>query len=175
MNGILSMYRVIRSIPCLSGYKFQGFPRIITSISSYFNSCLKVTNIYYLTDIHIWISFSLSRFQYNRHRSVHGWIPTIVRDSRDQSQGFMFSSYDIDFFDRICFVYIVMALIVLCLFGCILTVFLTVTLYIPSCVVHLPKWHMMWAHLENFTVLLCSIVLEWLFIPRLRLFVFWYK
>ena len=45
MTGILSMHRVIRSILHLSVAKFQGFPRIITSISSYFNSCLKSTSI----------------------------------------------------------------------------------------------------------------------------------
>jgi hypothetical protein len=39
--------RVIRSILHLSAAKFQGFPRIITSISFYFNSCLKATSIYY--------------------------------------------------------------------------------------------------------------------------------
>jgi hypothetical protein len=59
--------------------------------------------------------------------------------------------------DRIWFVYIVMTLIVACLFGCVFTVFVVVTLYIPSCVDHLPKWYMMCTHVESFTDLLCII------------------
>jgi hypothetical protein len=47
MTGILSMHRVIRSILHLSAAKFPGFERIITSISFYFNACLKETSIYY--------------------------------------------------------------------------------------------------------------------------------
>ena len=44
MTGILSMYRVIRSIPHPSAAKFQVLPRIITST---FNFCLKASSIYY--------------------------------------------------------------------------------------------------------------------------------
>jgi len=57
---------------------------------------------------------------------------------------------------RIWFV-IVMALIVACLFGCVFTAFVAVTLYIPSCVDHLPKRHVMCAH-ESFAFL-CLIVI----------------
>ena len=42
-----SQYTSRDSLLQLSAAKFQGFPRIITSISSYFNSCLKATSIYY--------------------------------------------------------------------------------------------------------------------------------
>ncbi len=69
----------------------------------------------------------------------------------------MFTAYGIDLVDRIWFVYIVMSLIVAYLFGCVLTAFVAVTLYIPSCVDHLPKWHMMCADV-SFTGLLCIIV-----------------
>ena len=68
----------------------------------------------------------------------------------------MFTAYGIDLVDRIWFVYIVMALIVACLFGCVLT-FVEVTLYIPSCVDHLPKRYMMCTDV-SFTGLLCIIV-----------------
>jgi hypothetical protein len=64
-----------------------------------------------------------------------------------------------DLLDRIGFVYIVMALIVACLFGCVFTAILAVTLFIPSCVVHLPKRHMMCIHFESFTVFLFIIVI----------------
>jgi hypothetical protein len=63
-----------------------------------------------------------------------------------------------DLLDRIWFVYIVMTLIVDCLFGCVCTMFVVVTLYIPSCVDQLPKGHMMCAHAEKFAGLLCIIV-----------------
>jgi hypothetical protein len=55
-----------------------------------------------------------------------------------------------DLLERICFVYIVMVLSVVCLFGCIFTAFLAVTLYMPSCMDHLPKRHMMCAHFTTF-------------------------
>ena len=74
-------------------------------------------------DSRSWWSVSWTWFSYNRQRSVNGWIPTIVRNSHDHSQGFMFSVYFFDFLNRICFVYIVMELIVLWLVGCILQCF----------------------------------------------------
>ena len=55
----------------------------------------------------------------------------------------MFTACGIDLVDRIWFVYIVVALIVASIVGCVLTSFVTVTLYILSCVDHLPKRHMM--------------------------------
>ncbi len=76
----------------------------------------------------------------------------------------MFTDYEIDLVDRIWFVYIVMALIVACLFGCVLTAFVTVSLYIPSCVDHLPKRHMMCVDV-SFTGLLCIIVSSVTFFP----------
>jgi hypothetical protein len=76
----------------------------------------------------------------------------------------MFTAYGIDLVDRIWFVYIVMTLIVSCLFGCVLTGFVTVTLYIPSCVDHLPKRHMMYTDIR-FTDLLCIIVSSVTFFP----------
>jgi hypothetical protein len=69
----------------------------------------------------------------------------------------MFTAYGFDLVDRIWFVYIVVSLIIDSLFGSVLTEFVVVTLYIPSCVDHLPKRHMMCADV-SFTGLLCIIV-----------------
>jgi hypothetical protein len=62
-----------------------------------------------------------------------------------------------DLLDRIGFVSIVMTLIVTCLFGCVFTSILVVTLFIP--VGHLPRWHMRYIHFETFTVFLYIIVI----------------
>ena len=75
-----------------------------------------------------------------------------------------------DFLDRIGFVYIVMTLIGTCLFGCVFTSILVVTLFIP--VVHLPRRHMMCIHLETFTIFLCIVVISWHLSPGSRLFLF---
>jgi hypothetical protein len=64
-----------------------------------------------------------------------------------------------DLLDRIWFVYIVMTLIVTCLFGCVFIAFVVVELYIPSRVDHLPKWYMMCDHVESFAGLLCIIAI----------------
>jgi hypothetical protein len=79
---------------------------------------------------------------------------TVVRDSH--VTWFMFD-YGFDLSDRIWLVYIVMTLIVPCLFGCAFTVILAVTLYIRFCVDHLPKKNMMCVHFERFTGLLCTL------------------
>ena len=71
----------------------------------------------------------------------------------------MFTAYGFDLVDRIWFVCIGMTLIVAHLFGCVFTVFVTVTMYIPSCVDHMFKRHMMGTHVEIFTDLLCIIVI----------------
>ncbi len=65
-----------------------------------------------------------------------------------------------------------MVLIVASLFGCVFTTILGVTPYIPFCMYHLAKRHMMCVHFERFTVLLCIIVLAWHFSPASRLFLF---
>jgi hypothetical protein len=54
---------------------------------------------------------------------------------------------------------------VVCLFGCIFTSFLVVTLYMSSCMDHLPKRHMMCAHCTTFTGLLCIIGIVWHCLP----------
>jgi hypothetical protein len=58
----------------------------------------------------------------------------------------------------------VMVLIVTSLFGCVLTAVVVVTLYIPCCVDHFPKRHMMCADV-SFTGLLRIIVSSVTFLP----------
>jgi hypothetical protein len=65
-----------------------------------------------------------------------------------------------------------LALIAACLFGWALTAILEVTLFIPFCVDHLPKRHMMWVHFDSFTGFLYIIVIVWHFSPDSLLFVF---
>ena len=89
-----------------------------------------------------------------------------LRDSRVP----WFYTYGFDLSDRSCRVSIVLVLIVVCLYGCVFTTILTVTPYILFYMYHFPKWHMMSVHFENFTGLLCIIVLTWHFSPGFRLF-----
>ncbi len=84
MSGILSIHRGMRSITHPSATKFQGFPRIITPTSFYFNSCLKVTNIYYPGVTPNFNSpcqgFSrLIRWGYVHHILIQGYVPGWIR------------------------------------------------------------------------------------------------
>jgi hypothetical protein len=82
----------------------------------------------------------------------------------------MFYVYGFDLSHRLWLVSIVKSSIVVCLFGCVFSTILVVSPYMPFCVYHLPKWHMMCVHFERFTVLLWIIVLVWHFPPGSRLF-----
>jgi hypothetical protein len=166
MTGILSMNRVMCSITHPSVDKFSNLP---TNHHSHFFlfQLLSQVNEHVLsssrTNLNLILPFSFS---------VHPPQERLWANT-DGSQGFsrlirwgyvhlLFRVMFLDGFellDRILFVYIVMTLIVACLFGCVFTVFVVVTLYIPSCVDHLPKRHMMCAHVESFTGLLCIIVI----------------
>ena len=94
----------------------------VTSITSFLKSCLKVTRIYPTTS----------------------YRKRLIKDS--DTPRLMFYVYGFDVSDRICLVSIVMTLVVDCLLGCVYPTILTGPPYIPFCLYHLPKRHMMYAH-----------------------------
>ena len=56
--------------------------------------------------------------------------------------------YGFDLLEKLCVVSMVVVLVVPCLFGCVVSTIHTVPHYIPFCMYHLPKWHMVWDHLK---------------------------
>ena len=57
--------------------------------------------------------------------------------------------YGFDLLESLCLVSMVVALVVPCLFGCVVSTIHTVQHYIPFCMYHLPKWNMVCDHLKS--------------------------
>ncbi len=117
--------------------------------------------------IYPWIQFTLSRHSshYPRHRIAQGFSCSVVRVAQLLILWIRVVRQDLTCVDSD-------DLDSSCLFGCVFTSILAVTLFIPSCVVHLPKRHMMCSHFESFTGFLCIIVISWHFSPGSRHFLF---
>jgi len=70
-----------------------------------------------------------------------------MRDSDDPR--FMWYVYRFDWLENLCLVSMVVVLVVPCLFGCVVSTIHTVPHYIPFCMYHFPKRHMVYDHLKS--------------------------